>query len=462
MFRRVGVFQILLFLVCALPLPVRAAKNDGFFEKLKEHEGQNSFWYEPNNSDTVIVFLHGIFSDSRECWLYKSPDNNPKNNQYWPEIVRYDSRFKDRPSIFMAGYNASVDGGKYDIKQAAKDVLQALTLNDVLKKKRIIFLAHSTGGVVARYMLYHNQPAFVNRPPVGLALFASPSEGSVWATTGKILSKLYGNRMAQQLEPGNPFLGQIDHNFRDLLNTQYDQPNNMIIVGAEAVEHHFILHNPLVPDGATVVPESSASRYFGSPNYVLHTDHFSIVKPYGMRAPSHEFFLSFYNRYQSIPTDQDRHHTMRECLISLYGPLTIEGKAGRQKTADIIQDFVGVGGNYPTQTQEGLGIWPVVCGDFRPSAPVTVYVHVSFDQSAGGNTVSARPVLIQDGKFGPWGQTFEHLSVGPTPFFSTAMTGNSSKDGRVITGIYVGIPDAKKFPWTISARPGSYIKITQQ
>ena len=85
----------------------------GFWHKLPAKE-ENNCWYANNASDTVIVFIHGIFSDSRDSWKYVS-----KDDQYWPEIVSYDDRLK-KPSIFLAGYYAAVDSGKYDTRQAAK------------------------------------------------------------------------------------------------------------------------------------------------------------------------------------------------------------------------------------------------------------------------------------------------------------------------------------------------------
>jgi hypothetical protein len=31
----------------------------------------NNFWYSRTDSDRVLVFVHGIFSDSRTCWLHR-------------------------------------------------------------------------------------------------------------------------------------------------------------------------------------------------------------------------------------------------------------------------------------------------------------------------------------------------------------------------------------------------------
>jgi hypothetical protein len=118
------------------------------------------------------------------------------------------------------------------------------------------------------------------------------------------LADFYGQSLGKQLQPGDPFLTLLDHNFRDLLYNPNENKNQLVIEGAEAVENHFIIHRKYLPDKLFVVPESSGSRYFGSPNYMRNTDHFSIVKPNGLRDPSHEFLLAFYDRYRSIAKER--------------------------------------------------------------------------------------------------------------------------------------------------------------
>jgi hypothetical protein len=262
-------------------------------------------------------------------------------------------------------------------------------------------------------------------------------------------------QLAQQLQPTDQLLSQLDDNFRDLQLNPNENQNQLVIIGTEALENHFIIHRRYLPDKTFVVAKSSGSRYFfGTPNYMGGTDHFSIVKPSGLGDRSHNFLFAFYDRYRSIA--KKREEGAKEyrdtCLISLSGAMP---------GADKFQDFVGVGGNYPTPGTPNNGLWTVNCAKFRPNAAVSAVVHIDFDQSSGGTGVLVRPILIQDGSLGPDGQAMQYFGSGPSGFLSSTISGRSSSDGTVTIGIYVGIPAMAKQFWNLSARPGSFIKITQ-
>jgi hypothetical protein len=158
--------------------------HPGFWQHLPA-KALNNTWYDSNNSDTAVVLVHGIFSDSRGCWLYLDP-SNPLHDQYWPELIKTDTRL-DHPAIFLGGYATSIDSGAYDARQAAGELRDALKREGVLNKSKIIFIAHSTGGIVARFLLVHNQDLFHGKM-IGLALYASPSIGSPLANTLSFLS----------------------------------------------------------------------------------------------------------------------------------------------------------------------------------------------------------------------------------------------------------------------------------
>jgi hypothetical protein len=74
--------------------------------------GVNNVWYLDRGTDEVIVFVHGIFSDSRSCWAC---DPEPDHHRYWPELVARDERFK-RFSIFLGGFYTALDAGSFGIE----------------------------------------------------------------------------------------------------------------------------------------------------------------------------------------------------------------------------------------------------------------------------------------------------------------------------------------------------------
>jgi hypothetical protein len=112
------------------------------------------------------------------------------------------------------------------------------------------------------------------------------------------LSDFYNQRLGAELETGSPFLKELDMNFRDLVQATASEAGVFHMIGAEAVENHFIIHRKYLPDKTFVVPEDSGSRYFGSPNYLRNTDHFSTVKPDGVNHPGHQFLVTFYERFK--------------------------------------------------------------------------------------------------------------------------------------------------------------------
>ncbi|MEW5931591.1 MAG: alpha/beta hydrolase [Gemmatimonadota bacterium] len=225
---------------------------------------ERNIWYRYKDSNTVVVFVHGIFSNIRDCWHYKD-STNPARSAYWPEMISRDAEFADA-GIFLAGYYTAPGSRAYDIPQSAADIHDALVRRTrgqqrVIDKPNIIFVAHSTGGIVVRHLLYHNQDLFKGKN-VGLVLIASPSRGSYYANYLRMLSSMFRNQMAQQLQVNNPYLDQLHYNFRDLLARQQDR--GLLIKGIERCENHMIVVRDLWFDDKLVVDPDSCAAYFGS------------------------------------------------------------------------------------------------------------------------------------------------------------------------------------------------------
>lgn len=270
-----------------------------FYGKLPQND-TNNLWYRFEAGDTVIVFVHGIFSDSRGCWLYENKD--PDKHQYWPELLVGDPDF-DSVSIFLGGFYTAFDSGNYDARNASQELFDALSRliptpkdsvkHSVMEKKNIIFVCHSTGGIVVRYMLYHRTESFRDKT-VGLILIASPSYGAKGADRLKLLADLYNNRLGKQLQWKNSDLLSLDKNFKDLV---YEKriPN---LIGAEALENRFIIHYKWLPffTSTLLVNEDSGGRYFASVKVLRNTDHFSTVKPFSRKHPGYELLADFFNQ----------------------------------------------------------------------------------------------------------------------------------------------------------------------
>ncbi len=241
-------------------------------------------------SKSAVIFVHGIFSGPDSAW------------GNWPALVAEDARIANalghRANVFLAKYYTSPNSGVYKIEDAANELLvqlrtpQQANETPPLGHQQIIFIAHSTGGIVVRDVLERNREAFAGKK-IGLVLMASPSRGSAWADRFEMISRTVGNKMAQQLSPDNDYLTNLDSRFADFVR----QPP-FALSGVEFVENRFIIPakfkwlNSLFNFDRGVEPRDQTS-YFGAPRLVPDTDHFSVVKPQNASDASHLYFVDY-------------------------------------------------------------------------------------------------------------------------------------------------------------------------
>jgi len=258
-------------------------------DQLKGWDNNTWFHYQ-ESSDTVVVFIHGLLSNSDSCW------RNEATKAYWPDLLRSDSHFA-HANIFLGGYHTATNSEKYDIAQCAREFFAALNTSfqsrtSPIQHKNILFIAHSLGGIVCRRVIEENYRSFKAKT-IGLVLMASPSMGSKWAKNFAALGRAYGHSIAAELLPESSTLRDIDDRFRQLL---YERRLDCI-VGAEAVEQSGLGRWKLIPTFTSrIVDGSSASRYFGAERQIPDTNHFTIVKPSSAASQSHLFLMQFYQQ----------------------------------------------------------------------------------------------------------------------------------------------------------------------
>ena len=250
-------------------------------------------WFAPpaTNSDTVFIFVHGYQSDSR-AWLY----DDGKNKQFWPYLIFSDSRF-NHPDIFLGGYRQDVDSTFFELANQLRD---ALNRKGVLHYQRIVFVAHSLGGVIVRRMLTDFTPEFTDKQ-LFLFLFASPSNGSDIATfvdnnpfVKWLLDKLGQNsELIGALKLNSFYLRDLDSLFRLRTGSQ----NLLHVVGAEAIEADAVFAT------TKTVGTDSAGRYFEHKK-IPGSDHTSIVKPRDEHSESHEFLAEMYQGLSAAITNK--------------------------------------------------------------------------------------------------------------------------------------------------------------
>jgi hypothetical protein len=260
-------------------------------EPYRPPPGDNNLWFYDGKKDQVIVFVHGILSDSHGCW-YRGP-TDMASGVYWPGLVRKDPRFSEF-SIYLGGYSTDRQSGQYEVSDCAQELYDALRRPDektgsvVLNHKTIVFVCHSMGGIVVPYMLTVRPWAFRD-PRIAVALIATPSHGSRWADRLALLVEYFGHEQGVQLRWGNWNLKDLDGRFRTFIQER-GIPH---LFGAEACENQFVLQGKWQPRIDPVVPKDSVGGYFGRVRMLPKTDHFTCVKPDDTSHPAHEFLVDF-------------------------------------------------------------------------------------------------------------------------------------------------------------------------
>jgi pimeloyl-ACP methyl ester carboxylesterase len=258
----------------------RAAAKDG-----RPAEGRNNAWHRHVNTDRVIVFVHGFSDNSRDCWFNQHAD------AYWPDRVANTPEFAGY-SIFLGGYDTSKHrSGDYGIADCADTLFRGLRLaidrtRPVLEHRVIVFVCHSMGGIVTRYMLDFHQHAF-REHTIGLALIASPSTGSSWADAVAYIADFIGNDQLKTLATESQLLRDLDRRFKALV---HGNPEKVIpsMFGREACETDG--YHILVP---TIVHSESAGRYYGPVARLENTNHSTCVKPDSDNHQAHLFLREF-------------------------------------------------------------------------------------------------------------------------------------------------------------------------
>jgi pimeloyl-ACP methyl ester carboxylesterase len=291
-------------------------------------------WYRQPLSDTVIVFVHGILSDSREAWLTAEPPC-----QFWPALVAQDPNVGS-PAIFLGGYYSKADSGDATIKDVASQLFTNLASPAgnprlaPIAHKNIIFVAHSLGGIVVRKMLVDYADQFADRK-VSLVLFASPAGGSAYADLLTWLEKFYPNSLARQLRSDSASLARINADFISLLETRRRQ--GMPIDVAQFFESRFpkeecslanVLEGSLckiiAANMPAIVPADRAGNF----------GHLTIVKPHSADDDSHKRLLISLNTFQAIPATPTYAPALG--LVSATGTSRIGRWEPEGPTADLV------------------------------------------------------------------------------------------------------------------------------
>jgi Alpha/beta hydrolase family len=283
---------------------------------------QNNTWINQSDSRTVIIFVHGILSNSDSCW------RNTKTKTYWPNLVQKDLEFEDA-AVFVGGYATSPGVGLYDVRAAADGLLAVLrtpgTRAAPLDKDRLLFVCHSQGGIVVRQMLYSHSKSFRSKR-VGVVLCGSPSWGSFYATLLAPIALLIRFRQLSALSWGGSTLRNLDRDFLQLLDEKRI-PDLSGICLAETKGRFLGIPFP------KIVAEPSATRYFPW-HPIPAATHTSLVKPPSTSHLSHVHLRDFAHT-KGLLTRKSFQSALADLLVSMkevldaYSPTRPLGTKGK-------------------------------------------------------------------------------------------------------------------------------------
>ncbi|WFP51966.1 alpha/beta fold hydrolase [Methylomonas sp. EFPC3] len=270
-------------------------------------------WVRKPDSDAAVVFVHGILSSGETCWKHQ-------NGSYWPELLKQTDAANGW-GIYVYSYQTGFFSGTYSLNDVVDDLKERfLNLDHLAKHRRIVFVCHSMGGIVARKFLVERVNDLLDRNiEVGFFLVASPSMGSDYANWLAPLAKLLGHTQADALRftQQNSWLNGLDKEFRNL-----KESGRLQLVGKELIEDKFVLLPGLLRK--QVVEPFAGARNFGEPYKVPGSDHFSIAKPADAQAVQHRLLLAFLEKFaprplsstdtQDQPTDAS--NTSKQIFIS--------------------------------------------------------------------------------------------------------------------------------------------------
>lgn len=305
-----------LFLVLAAQAPVvRAQAFDAYAPQFnhrcqtgggvpKQEDVGQLVWYRCKNSNTVVVFVHGFDSNNINAWKSETG--------YWPEIVAKDPIYKNA-SIVLAPFYTNALSADYLLNDASRGLWSELTRRDpevgrsVLDHTKVLFVTHSTGGVLIRHVLERNlgsHPLKMSGRLVGLMLLASPSQGSKLLVDLDYTRSFFAptNRMLGQLAPNSEFLNELSLSFQNLVaRTELDRGWAMVgqeFAEGESITCEFIrsLFCRLFSD-RVVVARDSALRFFPDGVVLPNRNHISISKPLDANDPVHRWLNDFYRRH---------------------------------------------------------------------------------------------------------------------------------------------------------------------
>ena len=204
-------------------------------------EGQNygiHVLYDGPEACADVVFVHGLTGNAYDTWLHK------ENGIHWPsDLLR-----QDIPDIRVLSFGFDADVIRFlgnkpasssRLTNHAENLIGKLVRERArcqIESRKIIFVAHSLGGLVTEQALTHSKNSAephlnqIERDTVGIVFLGVPHCGSdleAWATIGRRIVGIFkqtNKDILDVLNPDSEMLHLVENNFHTNLRQRKDNP----------------------------------------------------------------------------------------------------------------------------------------------------------------------------------------------------------------------------------------------
>lgn len=157
-----------------------------------------------------IIFIHGLDGHPWNTWHWQNRnDENYQRDNFWLKWLGEDLK---EVGIWTFGYTSSSGMSFFD---QANDLLNNLESFDI-GRRPIIFVAHSTGGILVKTMLKtahdFSRAETIIESTRGIVFLSTPNSG--YTDEQRVFARLLANIKVQELKNNAPYLSQINEWYR--------------------------------------------------------------------------------------------------------------------------------------------------------------------------------------------------------------------------------------------------------
>ncbi|KAI9772343.1 MAG: hypothetical protein M1840_001092, partial [Geoglossum simile] len=271
-----------------------------------------------------VIFIHGLGSHRAKAWSTATPQTSSSGTEADPIPCRPDDiiwvrdflavdlkpELCDRTRLFLYGYNSSwmFDAPTVNVHSLAQNLLDTIGARrrqeECTKGRRIIFVAHSHGGLLVKEALV------IDASPRGsnsiaphtdaILFFGTPHQGSNLASFGRAVSKVlsfWGSdaNILESLKPGHESLWILHEQFTAVLEQRLAPTSGgpiRVINFYEELKTHIVDAVGSIGPSSIVVDKQSATFQFPyCKNLPLQRDHKRLSK-FGQRDTDYQKVLA--------------------------------------------------------------------------------------------------------------------------------------------------------------------------